>query len=225
MADLDKHLERAEKYVSKGKLGAAIQEYKSAYEIVPQNLNLLRTVADLCTREGRRDEAVRYYGDLFDKYAEKNDATKGIPLFRKSLHDTPQPAERHASLARLLQRAKKDSDALAAYRKALELYGQSGNGQGVLECLERIADLEHANSMGNSEVAARAYLRAGQLLRTDNLDQAIDYLTRAHEFQPDRGTTSIASIPRRRPTCSCRSTPRARKTRSCWKPWRPLCWG
>jgi diguanylate cyclase (GGDEF)-like protein len=200
MADLDKHLERAEKYVSKGKLGAAIQEYKSAYEIVPQNLNLLRTVADLCTREGRRDEAVRYYGDLFDKYAEKNDATKGIPLFRKSLHDTPQPAERHASLARLLQRAKKDSDALAAYRKALELYGQSGNGQGVLECLERIADLdpenpeiqvelgEHANSMGNSEVAARAYLRAGQLLRTDNLDQAIDYLTRAHEFQPDRGT-------------------------------------
>jgi tetratricopeptide (TPR) repeat protein len=196
----DKHLERAEKYAVKGKLGAAIQEYKAAYDIVPHNLNLLRTIADLCVREGRREEAVRYYGDLFDNYAAKNDATKGIPLFRKSLQGAPQPAERYASLARLLQRAKKNDEALEAYRKALELYGQSGNAQGVLECLERIADLdpenpqiqvelaEHANSMSNAEVAARAYLRAGQLLRSDDLDQAIDYLSRAHQFAPDRST-------------------------------------
>jgi tetratricopeptide (TPR) repeat protein len=116
MADLDKHLERAEKYAVKGKLGAAIQEYKAAYDIVPHNLNLLRTIADLCVREGRREEAVRYYGDLFDNYAAKNDATKGIPLFRKSLQGAPQPAERYASLARLLQRAKKPASCNAPRR-------------------------------------------------------------------------------------------------------------
>jgi len=200
MADLDKHLERAEKYAAKGKFGAAIDEYKSAYNIVPHNLNLLRTIADLCMREGRKDEAVRYYGDLFDKYAEKNDTTKGIPLFHKSMQGTPQPAERHAALAKLLQRAKKDTEALEAYRKALELYSQSGNGQGVLECLERIADLDpenpqaqvdlgdHAHSLDSNEVAARAFMRAGALLRTDDLDRAIDYLQRAHDFHPDRST-------------------------------------
>jgi diguanylate cyclase (GGDEF)-like protein len=200
MADLEKHLERAEKYISKGKLSSAIDEYKAAYEIVPQNLNLLRTIADLCVREGRKSEAVGYYGELFDRYAEKNDATKGIPLFRKSLQDTPQPPERHARLAGLLRRAKKNDEALETFRTALELFRKASNAAGVLECLEQIADLdpenaqsqielgEQADQVGNAGLAAKAFLRAGQLLRADDLDRALEFLERAHERAPERST-------------------------------------
>jgi diguanylate cyclase (GGDEF)-like protein len=200
MADLDKHLERAEKYITKGKFGPAVQEYKAAYDLAPQNLNLLRTLADLCVRAGQNDNAVHYYGELFDKYAEKNDVSKGIPLFRKSLQGSPQPPERYDRLGRLLQGAKKTDEALEAYHTALDLYRKAGNATGVLDSLERLAALEpdsaysqialgdQANQMGKAELAAKAFLRAGQLLRADDLDRALELLQRAYQLAPERST-------------------------------------
>ncbi|HKZ52557.1 MAG TPA: tetratricopeptide repeat protein, partial [Candidatus Acidoferrales bacterium] len=200
MADLDKHLERGEKYITKGKFGAAVEEYKAAYELAPQNLNLLRTLADLCVRAGQNDDAVHYYGQLFDKYAEKNDVSKGIPLFRKSLQGSPQPPERYDRLGRLLQGAKKTDEALEAYRTALDLYRKAGNAAGVLETLDRLAALEpdsadsqialgeQATQMGKADLAAKAFLRAGQLLRVDNLDRALELLARAYALAPERST-------------------------------------
>jgi len=200
MADLDRHLERGEKYITKGKFGAAVEEYKAAYGLAPQNLNLLRTLADLCVRAGQHDDAVHYYGELFDKYAEKSDVSKGIPLFRKSLQGSPQPPERYDRLGRLLQAAKKIEEALEAYHTALDLYRKAGNATGVLDSLERLAALEpdsaysqmalgdQANQMGKAELAAKAFLRAGQLLRADNLDRALELLQRAYQLAPERST-------------------------------------
>lgn len=200
MADLDKLLERAEKYVTKGKFEAAAEEYKEAYKLVPQNLDLLRTIGDLCVRAGRGDEAVRVYGELFDKYAEKNDANKGVPLFRKSLQDSPQPPERHFRLGGLMQRQGKADDAQQAYTTALEGFRKSGNTTGIFDVLDRLAALEpdnverqvelgeQATRMGKAELSAKAFLRAGQSLRADNLDRAIEFLERAFELAPERST-------------------------------------
>jgi len=129
MADLDRHLERGEKYITKGKFGPAVQEYKAAYDLAPQNLNLLRTLADLCVRAGQHDDAVHYYGELFDKYAEKSDASKGIPLFRKSLQGSPQPPERYGLLGRLLQAAKKIDEAPAGRPRARQRRQSGGAGR------------------------------------------------------------------------------------------------
>jgi len=200
MGDLDKHLERAEKYVSKGKFDSAVEEYKQAYAQVPHNLDLLRTIADLTVRAGNRSEAVRYYGELFDKYGEKNDANKAIPLFRKNLQETPQPPERHAKLGHLLQRNGKSDEAVEAYNTAHDLFQKAGNASGIFECLDRLATLEpdnsarqlslaeQANRMGKADVAARGYLRAGQLLRPDDLDRAVELLERAYELNSERST-------------------------------------
>ncbi|MCI0404001.1 MAG: tetratricopeptide repeat protein, partial [Acidobacteria bacterium] len=203
MADIEKHLERAEKYLSKGKYEAAIDEYKSALEQSPNNLELLRTVADLYVRAGNPGEATRYYGDLFDKLAERNDATKAVLLFRKSLQPTPQPPERHARLGALLQRQGKSSEASEAYRAALELFRKAGNAAGIFESLDRLAAIEpdtpethvelgeQAQRMGKSDAAARAFLRAGQLFRASDLPRALELLEHAHQTQPDR-TSALA---------------------------------
>ena len=200
MAELEKHLERAEKYISKGKFDSAIEEYKQAYAQVPQNLELLRTIADLSVRAGKGGEAARHYGELFDKYGEKNDAGKAVPLFRKSLQDTPQPPERYAKLGHLLQRSGKSDEAIEAYRTALDLFQKAGNAAGIFEALDRLATLEpdnadrqitlaeQANRMGKADVAARGFLRAGQLLRPDDLDRAVEFLERAYELNSERST-------------------------------------
>ena len=203
MADIEKHLERAEKYLSKGKYEAAIDEFKSALEQSPSNTELLRTVADLYVRAGNPGQATRYYGELFDKLAERNDATKAVLLFRKSLQQSPQPPERHARLGALLQRQGKNSEASDAYRAALELFRKAGNAAAILDALEHLAAIEpdtpdthiefgeQAQRMGKSDAAAKAFLRAGQLLRAGELPRALELLERAHQIQPDR-TSALA---------------------------------
>jgi diguanylate cyclase (GGDEF)-like protein len=166
-------------------------------------LELLRTVADLYVRANNPGEATRYYGELFDRLAERNDATKAVLLFRKSLQPTPQPPERHARLGALLQRQGKSSEASEAYRAALELFRQAGNAAGLFDCLDRLAALEpdspethvelgeQAQRMGKSDAAAKAFLRAGQLLRATELPRALGLLEHAHQIQADR-TTALA---------------------------------
>src|SRR3989338_9205403 len=169
MADIEKHLEKAEKYVSKGKLLDAVQEYAAAYKLAPQNLDYLRSMGDLSAKGGKSEQALGYYGELFDKYCEKNDATRAVPLFRKSLQGVPQPPERVARLGLLLQRSRKNDEAAEAFRSALDLFQQ-------------------ATKQGKADIAAKAFLRAGQLLRPENPDRALEFLSRAYELAPERST-------------------------------------
>src|SRR3990167_1751727 len=121
MAYIEKHLEKAEKYVSKGKLLDAVQEYAAAYKLAPQNLDYLRSMGDLSAKGGKSEQALGYYGELFDKYCEKNDATRAVPLFRKSLQGVPQPPERVARLGLLLQRSRMNDEAAEAFRSGVPL--------------------------------------------------------------------------------------------------------
>jgi len=126
MADIEKHLDKAEKYASKGKFLDAVEEYAAAYKQAPNNLDYLRLMGDLSVRGGKNEKALGYYGELFDKYCEKNDATRAVPLFRKSLQSVPQPPERVARLGLLLQRSRKNDEAAEAFRSALDLFQKAG---------------------------------------------------------------------------------------------------
>jgi len=207
MADIEKHLEKAEKYASKGKFLDAVQEYAAAYKLAPHNLDYLRSMGDLSVKGGKTEQGLKYYGELFDKYAEKNDTTRAVPLFRKSLQETPQPPERVARLGVLLQRSRKNDEAAEAFRSALDLYQKAGNAAGVLEVLQRLAEIETENAdthiqlgeqatkAGKADVAAKAFLRAGQLVRPENADRALELLERAYELVPDRSTAlSLAQV-------------------------------
>ena len=198
MADIQKHLERADKFASKNKFDAALEEYQAAYKLAPEELDLLRVIGDLCVRAGKPDQANRYYRELFDKYAGKNDITKAVALFRKSLQGVPQPPERYCTLGDLLRRVHKNNEAAEAYRTALKLFQKSGVTDGISECLESLASVEPDNpdvhtqlgeealKAGKADRAAKAFLRAGQLLRVDDTDRALKLLQRAYELTPDR---------------------------------------
>jgi len=200
MADVQKHLEAAQKYLGRDKLDAAIGEYKAAYEAAPSQIELLRSIADLYMRLGKQADATRYYGELFDKYAEKKEAAKGVNLFQKSLKSSPQPPERWAKQGFLLQKSGKGGEAVEAYRTALEQFRSAGNAAGIFECLEKLAALEpdkpdtqiefgeQANRQGKADLASKAFLRAGQLVLPDDSARAIELLERAHELAPDRST-------------------------------------
>ncbi len=203
MERIEKHLQKAEKYLSRNKIEAAIDEYKAAHELQPQDLELLSTLADLLVRANRKEESRQYYGKLFDKYAEKGDATRAVSIYRRSLQDTPQLAGRQFQLARLLERADKKDDAVKVYRTAADQFAREKKNKAVLDCLGRIAALKpddadvqmelgkQATRLGHAEVAARAFLRAGQLRLPEDLRKGLELLERAYQLSPADRTVAL----------------------------------
>lgn len=194
--DLDKYLERAEKALAKNRPEQAIEEFEAAHKISPNNVEIIRSLADLYARSKKGEKANHYNGLLFDRYFEMNDAVKAVAIYRKNLESVPQPPERVFRLAALLQRQSKAAEAVAAYKQAKELYGKAKQEAGAQQCLEKIAALEPDNAdvqvelaeaaqkQGKPDVAAKAYLRAGQLVRPDDLDRALGLFEQAHKLSP-----------------------------------------
>lgn len=198
MADsLEKFLERADKALSKNKPEQAIEAFEGAYKLAPTNLEVIRNLADLYARISKAEPASRYYGLLFDRYFETNEAGKAVAIYNKNLAALPQPPERVFRYGALLHRQSKASEAVAAYKQAAEAFEKAQQEAGALQCIEKIAILEPDNAevqiqlgqlaerLGKPELAAKAYLRAAQLVRPDDLDRAVDLFEQAYGINPN----------------------------------------
>jgi diguanylate cyclase (GGDEF)-like protein len=204
MADVTKHLERARKYLEKNKLRDAAEEYQAALEGQPGLWEAVQALADIYTRLNDPERAAHYYGLHFDRLVEQNDATKAVALYTRFLKSVPQPAERIARYALLLQKQNKRDDAIENYNAAAEMFLSQGKEADALACWEKIAGLDFDNParhikigevgerLGKSDVAARGYLRAGQLaLSGGELDRALDLLERANRLAPRERTVAL----------------------------------
>lgn len=204
MADISKRLEKAQKYIEKGKIEQAAEEYRAIVEEEPRNPEHLRTLGDLLTRSDRASEAVHFYGLLFDRYAELNDARKAEALFRKSLKTTPQPPERTAKFGYLMQRLGKPDEALENYQAAADAFLSAGDEEGALGCYEKIATLdpdnvnvqiqvgELATRLRKNDIACKALLRAGQLTVPTHIEKGLELLERAYRLAPTDRTVVLA---------------------------------
>jgi len=202
-AEATKHLERAKKYLERNKLESAIEEYEAALEEVPNSYEVIQALADLHLRLNQPERAARYYGMVFDRYAESGDPTKAVALYTRFLRDVSQPPDRIARFALLLQKQGKREEAIEQYGAAAERFLAEHKEESALACWEKSAQLDPDNpnrhlkigevgeSIGKADVAARGFLRAGQLaLAAGSLDRAQELLARAHRLAP--GERSIA---------------------------------
>ena len=78
MSDIAKRLERAEKYLQKGKQDAALEEYLEVLQEDPHNDNVRQTAADLSLTLGRNREAADLLQRLFETQAAANDQTRAV---------------------------------------------------------------------------------------------------------------------------------------------------
>lgn len=208
MPDISKRLEKAEKYVQKGKLDSAIEEYLVAWKEDPSNDSVVEMIADLYQRQNQPAKALECYGYLFDKYAEKNDGPKAAAVFRKMAKLGPQDPNRTLAYARF-QEKQKPEEAQEHYRLAAQMFLERGEPARALEALRGLAALsdlnadvhvqfgEVAESLGQKELAAQSFVRAGQMLRADqssdaSLDQAMALLERAHTLVPTDARAALA---------------------------------
>jgi diguanylate cyclase (GGDEF)-like protein len=195
--DISKHLDRARKSLEKNKLREAVTEYQAVLEEAPAHQEALQALADIYTRLNEPALAAEYYGIQFDRLIETGDGAKASAVFIRFLRTFPQPADRLMRFATLLQKQNRVSDAIEQFGNAAELYVKEQRSIEALACYESMALLdpenpqrhivlgELAEKLRHADMAARSYVRAGQLtLSVGALDEALEYFGRAHVLAP-----------------------------------------
>ncbi len=196
--DIDKLLDRAKRALEKNKPADAIEAFQSVLHAAPGNVEALQSLGDLHTRRNDTGKAAVYYGQLFDRLVEPREEAKAVALYTRFLRLAEQPPERQARYALLLQRQNKVGEALENYSVAAEHFLARGKEDEALKCLEQVAELDPekperhlamarlAETRGRSALAARGYVRAGQLaLGKGEMPRAIELLGNANRAAPE----------------------------------------
>ena len=202
--DVLKHLERAKRYLEKNKLRDAVAEYQAVLEQLPSNQEALQALADLYSRLNEPVRAAHYYGMQFDRLVEAGNTGMAMAVYTRFLKVVPQPPERLTRFAFLLQRQNKVGEAIEQYAAAAQSYRQQHDTAEALGCLQKIAQLdpenparhvaagELAQEFEKPEVAAHAFIRAGQLvMAAGDIEKARDYFGRAHELTPNERSPAL----------------------------------
>ena len=205
-ADVSKHLERAKRFLEKNRVEDAIEAYLAVLDESPQHQEATQALGDLYTRADKPDRAAIYYGSLFDLLVDPRDETKALAIYNRFLRSgpVPQPPERIARYAFLQQKQNRSEEAIEQYTKAAELFAEAGRGEDALFCWERTAHLdpenlsrqmklaEAAELIGKNGLAARAYLRGGQLATASGAtEEAMKLLGRAHALAPQERSVTL----------------------------------
>jgi tetratricopeptide (TPR) repeat protein/GGDEF domain-containing protein len=206
MPDIDKLFEKAEKYLQKQKFESALETYQEIYKYEPDDAEVLANLGDLSLKLNRTTEGLRYQTQLTDLYIKKNDVTRAVATCRKILKLSAQDVNTLMKLGALLEKTKKNNEALEAYREALALHRKAGAGPQMQECLQHIVSLDPTNlesqvELGEQAVKARqtkiateAFLRAADLARKAGLeDRWAEYVERAHSLDSEDEAASIAA--------------------------------
>jgi len=205
-ADVSKHLDRAKRFLEKNRVEDAIGAYKAVLDEAPQHQEATQALGDLYARTDQPERASEYYGLLFDMLVEPRDETKALAIYNRFLRSaaSPQPPERIARYAFLQQKQNRNDEALEQYAKAAELFSQAGRQEDALFCLERTAQLdpenltrqlgvaETAERLGKGALAAKAFLRAGQLATAGGTpEEAMRLFGRAYKLAPQERSVAL----------------------------------
>jgi diguanylate cyclase (GGDEF)-like protein len=205
-SDISKHLDRAKRFLEKNRVADAIEAYLSVIDEAPQHAEATQALGDLYARLEQPDRAAVYYGMLFDLLVEPRDEIKALAIYNRFLRSgaVQQPPERIARYAFLQQKQNRFDEAVEQYSKAAEMFTEAGRAEDALFCWERTAQLspenlprqlrlaEAAERIGKNALAARAFLRAGQLASVSGgTAEALQLLGRAYKLAPQERSVTL----------------------------------
>jgi len=204
--DVNKHLDRAKRFLEKNRVADAIAAYLAVLEGAPQHQEATQALGDLYSRTDQPDLAAVHYGLLFDMLIDPRDENKAVAIYNRFLRSgrVEQPPERIARYAFLQQKQNHAEEAIDQYTKAAEMFTAASRDEDALFCLERIAQLdpenparqlrlaEAAERISRRALAARAYLRAGQLATAHGEhEDALKLLHRAYVLAPQERSVAL----------------------------------
>jgi len=195
--DKEKTMRAAEKYLSQGKIPAAIKECKQIVENEPNDFTVLNLLGDLYVRQDSQEDAIDCFMRVAEHYRAEGFALKAIAMYKKIDRLNPGTLEIAAKLAPLYQMQGLMVDARANYLIVADAYQRAGQTQKALDVLRKIADLDPQNTEIRVKLAegyqrenclpeaVEAYVEAGsRLLDKNQFERAVESFSSALKLQP-----------------------------------------
>ncbi len=153
-----KVIKAAEKFLSQGKINAAIKEYRQIIAHDGDDLTTLNMLGDLLARAGEKEEAAACFLRIAEHYRNQEFTLKAIAMYRKIDKLTPHDPVIAGELAELYSTQGLIADARTQYLVVADAYTRAGESKQTLEVLHKIADLDPHNTEIRLKLAA-GYLK------------------------------------------------------------------
>ncbi len=194
--DKTKAMRSAERFLSQGKIRAAITEYKRVVESDPKDFSTLNTLGDLFAKGNENEEAIGCFKQVAEHYSKQGFAQKAIAIYNKISRLEPNSPEVSEKLAQLYQSRGSFAEARNHYASLAEQYQKKGKKAEALEIWKQIAKLDPNNTEvyikvaefclqnGQKDEATKAYTEAGiRLAALDQIESALTAFSRALEIR------------------------------------------
>lgn len=155
-----KVLKAAEKFLSQGKINAAIKEYRQIVDNDKNDLTTLNMLGDLYSRAGQNDEAISCFSRIAEHYREQEFSLKAIAMYKKIERLKPRDPGVASKLAALYTTQGLTADARSQYLIVADAYTRAGKTKETLEVLHKVADLDPNNTEIRIKLA-EGYLKEG----------------------------------------------------------------
>jgi diguanylate cyclase (GGDEF)-like protein len=193
MSDISKHLEKAEKYLQRGKHDSALEEYLQILDEQPSNLGVRQTAAELCVRLNRNTEAATMFSHIFDGQAAAGDNARAVITYKKLARVGKPTLQQMLQFAHIQEKSNR-KEALEAYASLAEEYRAAKKTADLLEVYRRMSSLdplienfaqegELSAQMGDTRAAAVAFVQAGVLVEKSAGDASYFY-QQAYRYDP-----------------------------------------
>ncbi|MDQ6652212.1 MAG: tetratricopeptide repeat protein, partial [Acidobacteriota bacterium] len=193
-----KVLKAAEKFLSQGKISAAIKEYRQIINHDDNDLTTLNMLGDLLARAGEKEEAIACFSRIAEHYRGQQFTLKAIAMFRKIDKLKPRDPETSGKLADLYATQGLVVDARAQYLVVADAHTRAGETRQTLHVLHKIADLDPHNTEirlklaegylleGMQADAVKAFCEAAdRLLENGLFEKSVASYSRAFELCPN----------------------------------------
>jgi len=196
--DKAKVLKAAEKFLSQGKINAAIKEYRQIVDNDADDLTTLNMLGDLYVRSGKKEEAVSCFERIAEHYSAQEFNLKAIAMYKKIERLRTSDPIIALKLAELYAAQGLVHDARAQFLVVADAYTRSGENKKALDILHKIADLDPNNTEIRLKVAdgylkenmrqeaAAAFVQAANRLhQIGSQDKALDAYSKALQLVRD----------------------------------------
>lgn len=198
MADIHKRLEKAEKYLQKGKQADALDEYLRALDEDPNNHAVRQTAADLCLNLGHNKEAAELLGQLFDHQAGIGDQAKAVMNYKKLAKVGTPNIDQTFKYSQFIEKTDKKT-ALEGYELAIGAFEASDRRNDSLAALKRLVVLEPtaknhkrlgelAEVLNDAKAASASFFKLGEL----EPESALAHLERAYKLDSTNNDLMLA---------------------------------
>ncbi len=182
--DKIKAMRNAERYLSQGKIKAAIGEYKQVADNDPKDFSTLNMLGDLYAKNAQSRDAIDCFTRVAEHYGKQGFSQKAIAIYNKIAKLQPDSPEVSAKLAELYEAKGSFAEARVHYVALAEQFQRSGKKMEALSIWKQIAGLDPNNTEvylkiaesywqeNQKDEAAEAFTEAGSRLANQGKHEA-----------------------------------------------------